>query len=91
MRDRPCRGKTLCRVGDEALPRRSARQEALDRAAEQLSGATLVTVPTDVSRMEDVECLKDRAYEAFGEVGVMMNNAGTSPGGGAWDNYERWL
>jgi len=27
-------------------------QEVLDRAAQQLSGATVVTVPTDVSRLE---------------------------------------
>ena len=51
-------------------------QEALDRAADQLSGASVVTVPTDVARWEDVQRLKDRAYAAFGEVGVLMNNAG---------------
>jgi NAD(P)-dependent dehydrogenase (short-subunit alcohol dehydrogenase family) len=65
-------------------------QEALDRAAEQLSGATVVTVPTDVSRLEDVRRLKDRAYAAFGEVGVLMNNAGVSAGGGPFDDYEGW-
>src|SRR5580700_9705662 len=57
-------------------------QEALDRAAAQLSGATVITVPTDVSKIEDVRALKDRAYAAFGDVAVLMNNAGTSPGGG---------
>ena len=29
-------------------------------------------------------------YDTFGEVAVLMNNAGTSPGGGPWDHYERW-
>ena len=33
---------------------------------------------------------KDQVYDRFGEVGVLMNNAGTSPGGGPWDHYERW-
>jgi NAD(P)-dependent dehydrogenase (short-subunit alcohol dehydrogenase family) len=57
-------------------------EEALDRAGKQLSGTTVLTVPTDVSRLEDVQRLKDRAYDAFGEVAVLMNNAGVSAGGG---------
>ena len=65
-------------------------EEALDRATKQLSGATVVTVPTDVSRWEDVQRLKDRAYAAFGEVGVLMNNAGVSAGGGPFDHYQGW-
>lgn len=65
-------------------------EEALDRAAHQLSGASVVTVPTDVSRLEDVQRLKDRAYGAFGEVAVLMNNAGVSAGGGPFDDYEGW-
>jgi NAD(P)-dependent dehydrogenase (short-subunit alcohol dehydrogenase family) len=65
-------------------------EEALDRAGKQLSGATVVTVPTDVSRPEDVQRLKDRAYDAFGEVGLLMNNAGVSAGGGPFDQYEGW-
>ena len=66
------------------------RQDALDKATAKLSGATVISVPTDVSKMEDVERLKNRAYAEFGEVAVLMNNAGTSPGGGPWDRYERW-
>ena len=61
-------------------------QEALDRAAEQLSAASVLTVPTDVSKMEEVQRLKERVYADFGEVAVLMNNAGTSPGGGPWDH-----
>jgi len=66
------------------------RQDALDKAAAELPGATVITVPTDVSKMEEVQRLKDRAYAEFGEVAVLMNNAGTSPGGGPFDHYERW-
>ena len=65
-------------------------QDALDRAAAQLSDAELVTVPTDVGKIDEVNRLKDRAYAAFGAVDVLMNNAGTSPGGGPFDHYERW-
>src|SRR5262244_992430 len=64
--------------------------EALDRAAEQLSVASVLTVPTDVSKMEEMQRLKEHVYADFGEVAVLMNNAGTSPGGGPWDHYERW-
>src|ERR1700720_4188510 len=65
-------------------------QDALDRAAAQLSDAELVTVPTNVGKIDEVNRLKDRAYAAFGAVDVLMNNAGTSPGGGPFDHYERW-
>jgi NAD(P)-dependent dehydrogenase (short-subunit alcohol dehydrogenase family) len=65
-------------------------QDALDRAATQLPGAEFVTVPTDVSKIDEVNRLKDRAYAAFGGVDVLMNNAGTPPGGGPFDHYERW-
>jgi NAD(P)-dependent dehydrogenase (short-subunit alcohol dehydrogenase family) len=65
------------------------RDEDLARAAKEIGGE-VVTVATDVSRREDVERLKERVYAAFGEVAVLMNNAGTGPGGGPFDNYEGW-
>ena len=65
-------------------------QEALDKAAAELPSADVVTVPTDVSKIDEVLRLKDRVYAAFGEVAMLMNNAGISPGGGPFDHYERW-
>jgi NAD(P)-dependent dehydrogenase (short-subunit alcohol dehydrogenase family) len=66
-------------------------QAATDVAAVAKRGAAdVLMVPTDVSKLEEVQRLRDRVYEAFGEVAVLMNNAGTSPGGGPWDHYERW-
>lgn len=70
--------------------------EQLDRAAAAVVAmspegvSAVLTVPTDVSRLEDVQALKDAAYSTFGEVGVLMNNAGTAPGGGPWDHPEGW-
>lgn len=52
--------------------------------------ADVVSVPTDVSRRAEVEALKARAYEAFGEVGVLMNNAGVGPMGKALESSEAW-
>jgi len=70
--------------------------EALDRAAGDVAAAApggraaVITVPTDVGKLESVQALKDKAYATFGEVAVLMNNAGTAPGGGPWDHNERW-
>jgi NAD(P)-dependent dehydrogenase (short-subunit alcohol dehydrogenase family) len=70
--------------------------EALDRAAEAVAAASaggrdaLLTVATDVSRLESVQALRDAVYGKFGEVGVLMNNAGTAPGGGPWEHIDRW-
>ena len=30
------------------------------------------------------------AFQSFGEVAVLMNNAGIGDGGGPTENYERW-
>jgi NAD(P)-dependent dehydrogenase (short-subunit alcohol dehydrogenase family) len=65
-------------------------REALDRAVAEIGAKDVIAVPTDVSKLESVQALKDKAYSAFGEVAVLMNNAGTAPGGGPWDNIDRW-
>jgi len=52
--------------------------------------ADVRAVATDVSQMEDVQRLKQIAYQSFGEVAVLMNNAGIGNGGGPFENYERW-
>jgi NAD(P)-dependent dehydrogenase (short-subunit alcohol dehydrogenase family) len=70
--------------------------EALDRASEAVAAASAegrdapLTVATDVSQLESVQALRDAVYAKFGEVGVLMNNAGTAPGGGPWDHIDRW-
>ena len=69
---------------------------ALEKAAETVVAAArrgnsdVMAVPTDVSDRQAVERLKDAVHERFGEVAVLMNNAGTAPGGGPWDHYDRW-
>ena len=70
--------------------------EALDRALTVVAGdapggaAAVIAVATDVSRLAEVQALKDAAYASFGEVAVLMNNAGTAPGGGPWEHIDRW-
>jgi NAD(P)-dependent dehydrogenase (short-subunit alcohol dehydrogenase family) len=50
----------------------------------------VMAMATDVSKLDDISKLCDAVYGAFGEVGVLMNNAGTAPGGGPWDHIDRW-
>jgi NAD(P)-dependent dehydrogenase (short-subunit alcohol dehydrogenase family) len=69
---------------------------ALDAAAAAIAAAAkggkadVRAVPTDVSQMEQVQRLREIAYRSFGEVGVLMNNAGIGKGGGPFEHYERW-
>jgi NAD(P)-dependent dehydrogenase (short-subunit alcohol dehydrogenase family) len=44
----------------------------------------------DVSSLDDVRRLKTSVYEAFGEVAVLMNNAGTGGGGELFGDPARW-
>ena len=44
----------------------------------------------DVSDLEDVERLREIAFEAFGEVTLLMNHAGVGGGGGVLGDLGRW-
>lgn len=64
---------------------------ALARAEAELKGggATVLAIPTDVSRAGDVEALAQRTVDTFGAVHVLCNNAGVSPVMGAsWELTE---
>ena len=61
--------------------------ESLQTAASEIAAASprgkeaVIAVETDVSQIDQVARLKQQAYDRFGEVAVLMNNAGTGPGG----------
>ncbi|MCX6379797.1 MAG: SDR family NAD(P)-dependent oxidoreductase [Armatimonadetes bacterium] len=55
-------------------------------AALRASGATTLSVITDVSRADSVVNLADRTYEAFGAAHLLFNNAGVGGGGFVWEN-----
>ena len=68
---------------------------ALDAAAAEVARhaarpGLVRAVVADVGRREDVQRLKDAAYEAFGEVAFLMNNAGVEGGGGLFGDPARW-
>ena len=69
--------------------------EALEGAAAKVRAAAakpdfVRSFALDVSRLEDVRRLKDGAFEAFGEVAILMNNAGTGGGGELFGDPARW-
>ena len=55
----------------------------LDAAAEELSagGIEVLTVPTDLTSVEQIEALTQSAIERFGTIDILVNNAGGPPGG----------
>ena len=76
-------------------------QEALDkRRSQNCAARRSITVPTDVSKLDEVQRLQgSRPMREFGEVAVLMNNAGTSPaaarsiitsGGSACSDVNLW-
>ncbi|KAG8693839.1 hypothetical protein FRC08_008855, partial [Ceratobasidium sp. 394] len=67
----------------------------LDAAAKELIAqfgeANILAVPTDVSKLDQVQALADRTLETFGEVNVLMNNAGVgSAGSSTWSGRDVW-
>jgi NAD(P)-dependent dehydrogenase (short-subunit alcohol dehydrogenase family) len=70
--------------------------DALAATAESLraGGASVLSVPTDVSKPDQVEALADRAVAEFGRVDVVCNNAGVALSGRLWEHSLKdwdWL
>jgi NAD(P)-dependent dehydrogenase (short-subunit alcohol dehydrogenase family) len=70
--------------------------EALTKARAEVAGvaaggeADVMAVTLDVGDAQAVGALKAQVYDRFGEVAVLMNNAGIGRGGGAWEHADRW-
>jgi NAD(P)-dependent dehydrogenase (short-subunit alcohol dehydrogenase family) len=66
--------------------------ETLDAAHRELTeaGARVEAVRTDVARPDEVAALRDRALARFGDIALLMNNAGVGRGGGALENPDGW-
>jgi len=63
---------------------------AVKEIEEKVGKGNVIGVVTDVSKVEDCKALSDKAYDTFGEVSVLMNNAGIGPHGGAYTNLDNW-
>jgi len=72
-----------------------ANGEALEAAAANLRATAaqpddVRSFTADVSSLDDVRRLKTSVFDAFGEVAVLMNNAGTGGGGELFGDPARW-
>jgi len=69
--------QAFCREGAKLVIASRNRQK-LDATADELrsGGAAVLSVPTDVSREEQVIALFDRNVKEFGRLDILVNNAG---------------
>ena len=69
------------------------QEDALASATETISalGVETLSVLTDVSKVEQVEALRDATLERFGAVHIVCNNAGVTGRGDPWSGpIESW-
>lgn len=61
---------------------------ALKQAEEEMraSGADVLAVQTDVSKADDVEALARKAFDTYGAVNLLFNNAGVGGGTTVWES-----
>ncbi|MEI2300608.1 SDR family NAD(P)-dependent oxidoreductase [Ensifer sp. MJa1] len=70
--------------------------EKLDKAAAEVAAISpgraqhIAAIPTDVSRPEEIEALERGVHQRFGEVHVLMNNAGVQPGSAILGPLAAW-
>jgi NAD(P)-dependent dehydrogenase (short-subunit alcohol dehydrogenase family) len=67
--------------------------DAAALAAAEAAGSQnkVLAVACDVARPDDLGMLADRAFEKFGEVSFLMNNAGVGNNPGKpWENLDAW-
>ena len=69
-----------------------ARLDDAARAVSAIAGDDAVlAVAADVSKADEVDRLAGRAFGAFGEVSLLMNNAGVGNNPGKpWENRDAW-
>lgn len=71
--------------GDRLKAAGTAVAEASPRGADAVAA-----IPTDVSKPSDLEILADDVAARFGNVHVVMNNAGIQPGSSVFGPLENW-
>jgi len=65
---------------------KEAAQDVIESVGEQ----NVLAIKTDVTKLEEVEKLRDKVLETWGEVAVLLNNAGISQPAGSWSKLENW-
>ena len=63
-------------------------ERALSQAGAEMKagGADILTVVTDVSKIEDIQSLTSKTIDTFGKVNLLFNNAGVATGTSIWES-----
>jgi NADP-dependent 3-hydroxy acid dehydrogenase YdfG len=67
---------------------------SLVEAEMKTGGADIISVGTDVSKIEDVQSLTRKTIDSFGKVDLLFNNAGVATGTSIWEssiNDCKWV
>lgn len=81
-------GMKVCMADVDENELEHARREVVEAG----DGVTdeVLAVAVDVASLGAMQSLKQTVYDAFGEVGVLMNNAVVRIEGHCWDSYDQW-
>ena len=87
-------GREFARLGAREgmkLVLADVQRETLDAVVAELkgAGAEVIGEIVDVADSGQVAQLADRAFQAFGPVHLLMNNAGVGGGGYLWENTDK--
>lgn len=87
-------GREFARLGAREgmkLVLADVQRDALDATVAELqaAGAAVIGEIVDVADSRQVAQLADRAFQAFGPVHLLMNNAGVGGGGYLWENTDQ--
>jgi NAD(P)-dependent dehydrogenase (short-subunit alcohol dehydrogenase family) len=80
-------GMRVCMVDIDAAALAAARAQVARHAA---ADSDIIAVRADVSRVEEVEQVRGRVHDAFGDLAFLMNNAGTEGGGELFGDPRRF-
>lgn len=67
----------------------------VDITADKLSAAAtglgeVLAIPADVADRNQLDALRERVYREYGQVDVLINNAGISRPNSCWENHANW-
>ncbi|MGZ9059935.1 MAG: SDR family oxidoreductase, partial [Burkholderiaceae bacterium] len=87
-------GRELARLGARQRMRLAladVQRDALDVVVNELkrAGAVVISDVVDVAQSAQVQRFAEHAFSAFGNVHLLMNNAGVGGGGYLWENTAR--
>ncbi len=79
-------GMKLMLADLDATSLNSARLDLL----QQYPQGEISTLEVNVSELTSMERLRDTTFAQFGQINVLMNNAGIARRSSSWDNYDNW-